>query len=67
MFIFSNNNFWSRDMLGQNTNTTRADVTVVPYSEIMTLTSDKEKTHLFPEYPVRYYVTLQHHPHMMSI
>ena len=52
--MISNNNFWSRDKLGQNSNTTRADVTVVPYSEIMTLTSDEAKTHLFPEYPVRY-------------
>ena len=56
--MISNNNFWSRDKLGQNSNTTRADVTVVPYSEIMTLTSDEAKTHLFPEYPVRYYATL---------
>ena len=58
MFMISNNNFWSRDKLGQNSNTARADVTVVPYSKIMTLTSDEAKTHLFPEYPVRYYVTL---------
>ena len=58
MFMISNNNFWSRDKLGQNSNTARADVTVVPYSKITTLTSDEAKTHLFPEYPVRYYVTL---------
>ena len=44
-------------MLGPKGYGTSANVTIVPYPRMATLTWDEAETRLFPENPVRYFAT----------
>ena len=52
------NSHYVRDMLGPKGYGTSAEVTIVPYPRMATLTWDQAETRLFPENPVRYFATL---------